>query len=146
MRMVSERSEAEDLLQDAFVKIFRELPSFRWQSAPGAWFRRIVINQCLNHIRKKKLVFVALDDAEVSGMPGEDEFTIEIPAGEIHQAILKLPEGARVVFVLHLLEGFKHTEIADVLGISASTSKSQYRRAISLLQQSLTKKMYAGQI
>jgi len=146
MRMVPDKSEAEDLLQEAFVKMFRELPSFRGQSTLGAWLRRIVINQCLNHIRKKRPVFVALDDREVPEIPDQDFSFNDISADEIHQAIMRLPEGARVVCVLHLLEGYRHADIAGMLGISESTSKSQYRRAVNLLQECLTKKMYAGQI
>jgi len=144
--MVSDRSEAEDMLQEAFVKIFRELPSFRGQSTPGAWLRRIVINQCLNHIRKQRPVFVELDDTEVPEIPEQELCYNEISAEEIHQAIMRLPEGARVVCVLHLLEGYRHADIAGMLGISESTSKSQYRRAVNLLQECLSKKIYAGQI
>ena len=142
LRMVPDRSEAEDLLQESFVKMFRELPSFRGQSTVGAWLRRIVINQCLNHIRKRQLSFVALDDHELIDTPDEELTSYDITADDIHRAILRLPEGARVVCVLHLLEGYRHSDIAETLGISESTSKSQYRRAVSLLQDSLTKKVY----
>lgn len=69
-------------------------------------------------------------------------YNLCLRADEIHQAILRLPEGARAVCVLHLLEGYRHSDIAGMLGISESTSKSQYRRAVSLLQESLMKKMY----
>lgn len=140
LRMVSDKSEAEDLLQEAFVKMFRGLPSFRGQSTVGAWLRRIVINQCLNHIRKKHPSFVALDAHELKDIPDEELSSFDITADEIHRAVLQLPEGARVVCVLHLLEGYRHSDIAEKLGISESTSKSQYRRALSLLQDSLTKK------
>jgi len=146
LRMVSDRSEAEDLLQEAFVKMFRELPSFRRQSTLGAWLRRIVINQCLNHIRKNQQCFVAIDDQELMEIPDEEFCSNDITAEEIHRAILRLPEGARVVCVLHLLEGYRHSDIAETLGISESTSKSQYRRAVSLLQDSLTKKVYEKQV
>lgn len=140
--MVSNRTEAEDLLQEAFVKMFRELPSFRGQSTLGAWLRRIVINQCLNHIRRQKPVFVELDDKEVTDPADPDVSFNNITADEIHQAILLLPEGARVVCLLHLLEGYRHSDIAGILGISESTSKSQYRRAVGLLQESLIRRVY----
>jgi len=142
LRMVSNRSEAEDLLQESFVKMFRELPSFRGQSTLGAWLRRIVINQCLNHIRKQKPVFVELYPGDVADDPIQDADFNDITADEIHQAILRLPEGARVVCVLHLLEGYRHSDISGMLGISESTSKSQYRRAVNLLQDYLMKKVY----
>jgi len=146
LRMVSDRSEAEDLLQEAFVKMFRELPTFRGQSTLGAWLRRIVINQCLNHIRKKQPSFVTIDDHELREIPNEEISSYDITAEEIHHAILLLPEGARVICVLHLLEGYRHSDIAGMLGISESTSKSQYRRAIDLLQDSLIKKVYEKQV
>jgi RNA polymerase sigma factor (sigma-70 family) len=146
LRMVPERSEAEDLLQEAFVKMFRELPSFRWQSTLGAWLRRIVTNQCLNHIRKNKPVFTDLDDREVPDIPEQDISFDNITAEEIHKAILRLPEGARIVCVLHLLEGYRHSDIAAMIGVSESTSKSQYRRAVSLLKHDLTKKIYDEQV
>jgi len=140
--MVPDKSEAEDLLQEAFVKMFRELPSFRGQSTLGAWLRRIVINQCINHIRKQRPVFVGLGDKEVPDITEADFSYKDITADEIHQAILHLPEDARVVCVLHLLEGYRHSDIAVMLGISESTSKSQYRRAVGLLQDYLMSKMY----
>jgi RNA polymerase sigma-70 factor (ECF subfamily) len=140
--MVSNRSEAEDLLQDAFVKMFRELPSFRGQSTLGAWLRRIVINQCLNHIRRTKPEFVTITDMEPGLFMEPDISFTDITADEIHQAIMKLPDGARVVCVLHLFESYRHSDIAGMLGISESTSKSQYRRAVELLRKSLIKKMY----
>ena len=146
LRMVSEKSEAEDLLQEAFVKVFRELPTLRGQSTLGAWLRRIVINQCLNHIRKQKRMFVDIEDKEFPDFPDPDLVLNEITVEEINKAILNLPEGARVVCVLHLLEGYRHSDVAGMLNISESTSKSQYRRAIGLLQQSLNQKIYEGQI
>ena len=142
LRMVSNKSEAEDLLQEAFVKMFRELPSFRFQSTLGAWLRRIVVNQCLNHIRKQKPVFVEFEDKDLADATAPEFSFDDITADEIHQAIIRLPEGARVVCVLHLLEGYRHSDIAEMLGISESTSKSQYRRAVSLLQESLMKTVY----
>jgi len=143
IRMVSDKSVAEDLLQEAFVKIFRELHTFRGQSTVGAWLRRIVINQCLNHLRKKRPVLLSLDDQEVPDI-AEEGFSIgDISPMEIHRSILNLPEGARVVCVLHLLEGYKHSEISRMLGISESTSKSQYRRAINLLQDKIIQRIYA---
>lgn len=143
IRMVSDRYEAEDILQEAFIKIFRDINTFRRQGTLGAWLKRIVINQCLNHLRKKKPTIVGLDDKEIPDIIEED-FTIgNISPVEIHKSILNLPEGARVICVLHLLEGYKHSEIARMLDISESTSKSQYRRALHLLQDELIQRIYA---
>ena len=146
LRIVPDRSEAEDLLQEAFIRMFRELPSFRGQSTLGAWLRRIVINHCLNHIRRKKPEFVSIEDREDELLTEPDISFTDITADEIHQAIKDLPDGARVVCVLHLLEGYRHSDIAGMLGISESTSKSQYRRAVELLRKSLIKKVYERQV
>jgi RNA polymerase sigma factor (sigma-70 family) len=146
LRMVPDTSEAEDLLQESFVKMFRELHTYQGKSTPGAWLKRIVINQCLNHLRKSKPVYVDLAHVEVPEAPVEEVSLNQITSEEIHHSIKRLPEGARVVCVLHLLEGYKHSDIAEMVGISESTSKSQYRRAVSLLKQDLTRRNHAGQI
>jgi len=145
IRMVPDQTEAEDLLQEAFVRAFRELGSLRGWGAPGAWLRRIIINGCLNHLRKKRGLFIPLPEAGLADIPDEESDVQVVSPEEINRAIRLLPEGARVVFILHLLEGYKHAEIGGMLGISESTSKSQYRRAIALLKNQLTEKNYAGQ-
>lgn len=137
VRFVPDTTEAEDLLQESFVKVFRELRTFQGTSTLGAWLKRIVINHCLNHLRKKRPVFQELSNVDLPETDDGESFWIEITSEQIHHAIKRLPEGARVVCVLYLLEGYKHAAIAELLGISESTSKSQYRRAIGLLKADL---------
>ncbi len=144
IRMVPQRAEAEDVLQDAFVQVFQKLHTFKGDSTLGAWIKKICVNMSLNHLRKAgRVSFMALETANLEAKPadqGEDanEFPMDIKL--IHQRIKALPEGCRVVFSLHLLEGYQHREIAEILNISESTSKTQYRRARQLLREKLKAK------
>lgn len=137
VRIVVHTSEAEDVLQESFTKVFQRLHSFRRESTLGAWIKRIVVNTALNHLRqKKKLQFVALEAwAEQAPDIGEDPETWDAPM--LQDAIKKLPDGCRVVFTLFLVENMAHKEIAQELGISESTSKTQYMRAKKLLREHL---------
>lgn len=130
-RMLGNIEDAEDLLQNAFIDVFTKLDHFRFESSIGAWIKRIVINKSINHLKKKRLSWVSLEDRDVPDEQAEerDWDTAKLDIARINAAIPKLPDGYRVVLSLYLLEGFDHQEIADVLGVSTSTSKSQYNRA-----------------
>ncbi len=134
MRMLNNKHEAEDLLQDAFVSAFRNLKNFENKSTFGAWLKRIVINKCISHLRKNKLALVEIESGtfEKPNSYNWDDYSANNPE-YIHQAIKELPEGSRVIFNLFALEGYKHKEIGEMLKISESTSKTQYLRARSLL-------------
>ncbi|MCG8700993.1 MAG: sigma-70 family RNA polymerase sigma factor, partial [Bacteroidales bacterium] len=131
-RMLNSIEEAEDLLQEAFAEAFNKLESFRFESSFGAWLKRIVVNRCINHLKKRRaeLVYTETipedknnsDDADITT---EDMLNVK----KIKQAINKLPEGYRVIFSLYLIEGYDHAEIAQIMGITESTSKSQFSRA-----------------
>ena len=138
VRMVKNEMEAEDILQYSFVDVFRNMKSFKGESTIGAWIKRIVINNCLNHLKKRKLQFVELDDSYMH--IAEEDHSEEIPfeVGNIRNCIQSLPEGYRVVLNLYLLEGYDHSEISEILGISESTSKSQYSRAKRKLRELIT--------
>lgn len=134
-RMLRNEMDAEDLLQSSFVDVFAKLDSFKYQSTIGAWIKRIVINNCINHLRKRKLELSPLDEqrdvvAEDSKIE-DNSLKIDL----VKKSILRLPDGYRVVLSLYLLEGYDHKEISQVLGISESTSKSQYSRAKSKLKE-----------
>jgi RNA polymerase sigma-70 factor (ECF subfamily) len=127
-RMVGHQEEAEDMLQEAFSYAFSKLGSFRFESSFGAWLKRIVVNTCINHLKKKRVELVY---AEQHNDPEPEDDTVDyeeirFKVEEVMKALEKLPEGYRVVFSLYLLEGYDHREIAGILGISESTSKSQY--------------------
>lgn len=141
VRMVSNRYDAEDIIQESFVKAFKNLDSFRGESSFGSWLKRIVINQSITFIKSKKLEFTDFDNLQiVSDEPEKSNFP-EIEPVKIHESIKTLPEKARVVLNLYLLEGYRHKEIAEILNISESTSKSQYLRAKQLLREKLEKEI-----
>jgi len=144
-RMMGNREEAEDALQNAFVDVFGKLSSFRGEATLGAWIKRIVINSCLNELKKKKIHFVSAD-AEIADVEYEDyeaDFDLE-DIERIKNAIDILPPGYKIVFTLYLLEGYDHGEISKILGISEGASKSQYSRAKQKLHQILTQKSKTG--
>ncbi len=137
LRILRKREDAEDALQDAFSLVFRKLSTFRNESTLGAWIKRIVVNTCLNEIKKRKAFFIELDE----GMHVVDE-SIDIPeykleVSKIQQALGLLPDGYRTICSLYLFEGYDHQEISSLLGISVSTSKSQLHRGKKLLKKQL---------
>ncbi len=128
-RMMNNREDAEDALQEAFVQAFRKLDTFRNESGFGSWLKKITINTCINALNKRKLDLTYFDEMhrfETSeDEPEESLYTTE----HILDAMNQLPEGGRIVFSLYLLEGYDHSEIAQILKITESTSKTQYMRA-----------------
>jgi len=138
MRIINHVGEAEDALQEAFVDAFSNLHQFRHQSTFGAWLKQIVVNKAINQVRSRKVKWVEIDEWQESmdgvGIPSEeittwddDDNTLEVE--RVRNAVLKLPDGYRVVLSLYLFEGYDHEEIGEVLGISESTSRTQYMRA-----------------
>lgn len=137
--MVNRTEEAEDLLQESFTYAFRKLESFRFESSFGAWLKRIVVNTCINHLKKRRVDLVYTDQQN-DPLPDDDYVDygeIKFKVDMVMKAMQKLPEGYRVVFSLYLLEGYDHKEISEVLEISESTSKSQFLRAKKKLQEIL---------
>jgi RNA polymerase sigma-70 factor (ECF subfamily) len=147
-RMLGDPAAAEDALQEAFVNAFRKLHLFEGRSSFGAWLKRIVINKCLSMLNKKQMFTEPIDERTMQepdhGNRGE-AYHIDLSPNQVHQAIKSLPEGCRVVFTLYQLEGYDHQEIADILDVSISTSKSQFHRAKKLLRERLSKEMAGGQ-
>ena len=130
-RMMNNQTEAEDMLQEAFCEAFMKLDYFRFESTFGAWLKRIVINRCINALKKKKAELVFVDDLQHfdSNDHESDDKNIDMDVAKVKRAIERLPDGYRVIFSLYLLEGYDHVEISEIMGISESTSKSQYMRA-----------------
>lgn len=138
MRIVNNRDEAEDILQESFLKAFKDMSRFPNRAAFGSWIKRVVINLSLDVVRKQKLNFLSLDDADhIENDESAEEILYD--AAMISECIQELPQGYRVIITLFLIEEYSHKEIAEMLKISESTSKSQYNRAkkklISLVQQ-----------
>lgn len=141
-RMMNNREEAEDMLQDSFTEAFSNLAAFRFESTFGVWLKRITVNKCINNLKKRKVDFISLHnipDPVVSDKFENEEAsdTKTLSVDLVQKAIEKLPEGYRVVFSLYLIEGYDHDEIAHILGISKSTSKSQYSRAKQRIREIL---------
>ena len=135
-RILHNREDAEDILQEAFVECFRNLDSFRYESTFGAWLKRIIINKCINQIKKKKIDLTLCENLPVDIY--EEDTEDEYDTGKIFMGIEKLPDGYRIILTLYLLEGYDHSEISQILGITESTSKSQYSRAKEKLRNLLS--------
>ena len=144
MRFLNNKMDAEDILQESFVTAFEKLGDLTDPNAFGSWLKRIVINNCITHLRKNKFVFDDIDEYNSSDYAEDDDTELSIDPGLVHDAIKNLPAGGRTILVLHSLEGYKHREIAKMLGVSESTSKSQYKRALDLLFINLKQKIYVS--
>jgi RNA polymerase sigma-70 factor (ECF subfamily) len=131
-RMMNNREEAEDMLQEAFTQAFLKLDSFRYESSFGGWLKRIAINICINAKNKRKVELTFMDEMHQFDKPEIDENyeeEVQLTVAGITKAMEKLPEGGRIIFSLYLLEGYDHGEISQILNITESTSKSQFMRA-----------------
>lgn len=137
-RMMNNREDAEDILQETFTECFRNIASFRFESTFGAWLKSILLNRCINQIRKKKADLVYYETLPVVAAD-EEETETAYDTNKIFKGIEQLPDGYRIVLTLYLLEGYDHTEISQIMGISESTSKSQYSRAKEKLRNILSK-------
>lgn len=138
LQMVGNAVEAEDVMQEAFLKALTKIDTYEGVVSFGAWLKKIVINRSLDHLKKRKVKFEELNEK----IPDEEPVVLEI--SEIHleklkKAIQRLPDGYRVVLSLYLLEGYDHEEIAQILGISNVSSRSQYMRAKMKLRERLQK-------
>ncbi len=137
LRITNNEDDTKDVMQEAFISAFQNLGSYKGEASFGAWLKRIVVNKAINHIKRKRVEFTELNperdemQEEQPDLTNEQELTVE----KIKNAILKLPDGYRLVFSLYLLEGYDHQEIAGILNISESTSKSQYNRAKKKLRE-----------
>ena len=137
LRMLRNEMDAEDILQNSFVDVYSNLHSFNYQATPGAWIKRIVINNCINHLKKRRINFVEMSNvADVIEQTNSSK-DYDVDVNKIKSAMNLLSDGYRTVFSLYALEGYDHAEIAEVLDISESTSKSQYHRAKIKIKQML---------
>lgn len=130
LRIVKDPGEAEDLMQESFLSAFEKIGTYSGTVSFGAWLKKIVVNRSLDSIRKQKMSFETLDE-RVAGEISQNDEQAPDPGDikKIRDAIMMLPDGFRIVLSLYLLEGYDHEEIAQILNISSSTSRSQYTRA-----------------
>lgn len=138
LRYSKERSEAEDLMQNAFIKVFESINQFRGNGSLEGWVRKITVNMAFSSLRKNKIEShsLNLDDDEYLA-PSVDYISESLDAKDLLKLIQTLPSGFRTVFNLFAIEGYSHKEIGEMLGISEGTSKSQYSRARTYLQKCL---------
>lgn len=132
-RMLADKEAAEDVCQEVFVQVWQKLGNFRGESKFSTWLHSVATNIVLGHIRKHKTwlqrIF-SIEDQQVQ------EAAVEMPdLPELDKQIMKLPERARLVFVLFAVEGYRHEEIANMLGMAVGSSKAQYHRAKGLLRE-----------
>ncbi len=131
LRIVGDPDDAEDVMQEAFLKAFAKLKTYRGEVSFGAWLKRIVVNKALDFLRLKKEQ-ISLDEVgEIEEVPDDPSEVMEVAyrADTIKRAIYSLPEGYRIVLSLILLEGYDHEEVSGILNISNTTSRTQYHRA-----------------
>lgn len=144
IRFLNNKMDAEDILQESFLTAFEKLTELTNDNAFGSWLKRIVINNCITHLRHNKFEFEDIDDHASLEYTDDGDAELNIDPALVHTAIKELPAGGRTILVLHALEGYKHREIAEMLGVTESTSKTQYKRALDLLFINLKKKIYVS--
>ncbi len=138
LRYCKNMDEAEDVLQDGFIKVFSKLHTFNFDGVFEGWVRRIIVNTALDHIRKRKNDRFHIDVDDIDYLLADQTIILEsLAAEDLLKVIQKLPTGYQTVFNLFAIEGYSHKEIANQLGITINTSKSQYSRARSFLQKKL---------
>jgi RNA polymerase sigma-70 factor (ECF subfamily) len=126
--------DAEDVLQEGFVKVFHHLDQYKSEGELGAWIRRIMVNTALNFLKRNRRYQQEMYFTEEYLHPvTDDDPAIRLQAKELADLIRQLPQGYQVIFNLHAVEGYSHVEIGGLLGISDGTSRSQYARARNLL-------------
>ena len=139
LRIVRDPDDAEDVMQEAFLKAFLKIESYRGEVSFGAWLKRIVVNKSLDFLRLKKEQVSLEDVGEAEELEEEDPVLVELAYSpdDIRRAIQALPEGYRIVLSLILLEGYDHEEVSGILRISNATSRTQYHRAKKRLVEEL---------
>ncbi len=140
LRIVKDRFEAEDLMQESFLKAFYDLPTLHDLSTFTAWLKRIVVNKSINSLRQKATYDGFVEGLETTPEIEPEKQDLPYSVQEVKAAMEALPDGYRVVLSLYLFEGFDHEEIAEILSITSSTSRSQYNRGRNQLKQLLISK------
>lgn len=144
-RYVNNRFVAEDVMQDAFIKAFKNINNYKNEVAFGAWLKRIVINQSIDQLKKKKLELVAINEEVITEVNVEDwNIENDISVEGIVEVINSLKEKYRLVLTLYLLEGYDHSEISKILNITENTSRTHLLRGKKILKEALKTTKYAA--
>ena len=139
MRYADNSNDAQDLLQEGFIKVYKNLDRFRAEGSFEGWIRRVFINSSIEHLRKRKLNLATVSEKEENTIENTDISALDnLAEKDIIDLIQDLSPGYRTVFNLYVIEGYSHKEIGDLLGISEGTSKSQLARAKAILQKKVT--------
>jgi len=141
LRIVSNTAEAEDIMQESFLEAFRKIEDYRGEGSFGAWLKRIVVNNSINHLRKKREM-ISLDESNIElrdPAPDEQEYSENVfcRLEEIREGIKKLPENYRILISLHLLEGYDHEEMAEIFNTTNGNIRVKYLRAKQKLLQKI---------
>jgi len=140
-RMMNNADDASDMLQEAFIDAFTRLHTFRNESTFGFWLKKIVINKCINAKQRRKIEWISAENIELDDKADDedtiDEEELKLNVERVKLAMQMLPEGGRLIFSLYLLEGYDHSEIAQILNITESTSKTQFMRARNRVKEIL---------
>lgn len=145
LRITHNEDDAEDVLQEAFISAFTNITKFKGDSTFGAWIKRIVINKAINHINKNKLDTTSVEEEGTDIEEDQPDDDVQYSVEGIRRAVEQLPKGYRLVFSLYLIEGYDHKEIAGILDITESTSKSQYNRSKKKIKEILKQEVMYGQ-
>ena len=143
MRYLHNEADAEDMVQEAFIKAFQKLDQFRGEVTFGAWLKRIVINRCLDFLKSRKERLVALNEGHIHVVEDEDwdvEDTISVD--QVKQAMEELPDKYKYVVKLYLVEGYDHSEISEILQITSTNCRSRLLRGKGYLKNILNEKRY----
>jgi RNA polymerase sigma-70 factor (ECF subfamily) len=144
LRFINDPFEAEDAMQEAFIKAFQKLAQFTGEVSFGAWLKRIVINKCLDKLKAQKLEMVAINEQVLGTVEEEENWNVDDGIGieEVKETMHQLPEKYRYPLMLYLLEGYDHQEIAEILDISQVASRTLVHRGKKKLQDELKEKRY----
>jgi len=138
LRILNDPAEAEDVMQEAFLSAFEKIKTYEGKVSFGSWLKKIVVNRSLDALRKRKMDLIDIKEQTGPAILDEEKINedeINFKVQKVKDAMTQLPEGYRLVLTLYLFEGYDHDEIAQILNISGSTSRSQYTRARQKLLQ-----------
>jgi RNA polymerase sigma-70 factor (ECF subfamily) len=137
LRYAHDSMEAEDMLQEGFIRVFNYIDQFKFEGSFEGWIRRVVVNTALKHLQKKRLVFTEINDNNQQTPKLESYAYSNLGEEELMKLINQLPTGYRTIFNLNIIEGYSHEEIAKMLDIQPSTSRSQLVKARKMLQNQI---------
>ncbi|MEO9802506.1 MAG: RNA polymerase sigma factor [Reichenbachiella sp.] len=140
LRYTKAQQEAEDVLQESFIKVFKQIGNYKGDAPLVFWIKKIVINTALNAQRSKLYLYPMVDVQDLKESSGQEREVADYTMEELMTMVRALPASSQVIFNLYAIEGYKHHEIAEMLEISVGTSKSQYSRAKFLLKERMKDK------